>query len=63
MGMDKLVIEGGIPLCGEVSVSGAKNSALPVMAASLLTTIPMAIVFFTFQRYFRQGVAASGAKG
>ncbi|ABK17402.1 UDP-N-acetylglucosamine 1-carboxyvinyltransferase [Syntrophobacter fumaroxidans] len=34
--MDKLVIEGGVPLRGEVSISGAKNAALPLMAASLL---------------------------
>lgn len=34
--MDKLVIEGGRPLEGEVVISGAKNSALPLMAASLL---------------------------
>ncbi len=34
--MDKLVIEGGIPLHGEISISGAKNAALPLMAASLL---------------------------
>ncbi len=34
--MDKLEIEGGVRLCGEVSVSGAKNAALPVMAASIL---------------------------
>jgi multiple sugar transport system permease protein len=31
--------------------------------ASVLTTIPVAIIFFTFQRYFVQGVAASGVKG
>ncbi len=35
--MEKIVIEGGIPLKGVVYVSGAKNSALPVMAACLLT--------------------------
>jgi len=35
--MDKLVIEGGIRLKGEVTVSGAKNSVLPIMAATLLT--------------------------
>ncbi|MCQ9206335.1 MAG: UDP-N-acetylglucosamine 1-carboxyvinyltransferase [Omnitrophica bacterium] len=35
--MDKLVIEGGNPLRGEVTISGAKNAALPIMAASLLT--------------------------
>ncbi len=35
--MDKLIIEGGIPLKGEVTVSGAKNSVLPILAATLLT--------------------------
>jgi len=34
--MEKLVIEGGRPLKGEVSISGAKNAALPLIAASLL---------------------------
>ncbi len=34
--MEKLVIEGGKPLEGEVTVSGAKNSALPILAATLL---------------------------
>ncbi len=34
--MDKIVVEGGVPLRGRVAVSGAKNAALPVMAASLL---------------------------
>ncbi len=36
MTMDKIVIEGGVPLQGEVAVSGAKNAALPIMAATLL---------------------------
>ena len=35
--MDKLVIRGGSPLLGTIRVSGAKNAALPAMAASLLT--------------------------
>ena len=35
--MDKLVVEGGRKLKGEVEISGAKNSALPIMAAALLT--------------------------
>lgn len=35
--MDKFVIKGGKPLHGTVAISGAKNSALPAMAASLLT--------------------------
>ena len=34
--MDKLVIEGGQPLYGEISISGAKNAALPLIAATLL---------------------------
>ncbi len=34
--MDKIVISGGIPLQGEVQVSGAKNSALPILASTIL---------------------------
>ncbi|MEO6422918.1 MAG: UDP-N-acetylglucosamine 1-carboxyvinyltransferase [Candidatus Nitrotoga sp.] len=36
--MQKLVIQGGNPLRGEVRISGAKNAALPIMCASLLTS-------------------------
>ena len=39
--MDKLVIRGGEPLLGTVRVSGAKNAALPCMAAALLTEEPV----------------------
>ena len=35
--MDKLRIEGGVALAGEVDVSGAKNAALPILTAALLT--------------------------
>ncbi|OGX39732.1 MAG: UDP-N-acetylglucosamine 1-carboxyvinyltransferase [Omnitrophica WOR_2 bacterium RIFCSPLOWO2_01_FULL_41_12] len=35
--MDKLIIEGGVRLKGEVTVSGAKNAVLPILAATLLT--------------------------
>ena len=35
--MDRLKIEGGVPLTGEIAVSGAKNAALPLMAAGLVT--------------------------
>lgn len=35
--MDKITIEGGVPLKGSVSISGAKNAALPIIAACLLT--------------------------
>lgn len=36
--MDKLIINGGKPLHGDIIISGAKNSALPIMAATLLMT-------------------------
>ena len=39
--MDKLVIRGGDPLLGTVRISGAKNAALPCMAAALLTEEPV----------------------
>jgi len=39
--MDKLVIEGGIPLKGDVAISGAKNAALPILTAALLTEEPL----------------------
>jgi UDP-N-acetylglucosamine 1-carboxyvinyltransferase len=41
--VDKLVIEGGVPLAGEVRVSGAKNATLPILCASLLTTEPLVV--------------------
>jgi UDP-N-acetylglucosamine 1-carboxyvinyltransferase len=36
--LDKFLIQGGVPLEGQIAVSGAKNSALPVLAACLLTS-------------------------
>ena len=39
--MDKLLIQGGAPLLGEVSISGAKNAALPIMCAALLSAEPL----------------------
>lgn len=41
--MDKLQVAGGPPLEGEVRVSGAKNAALPILAATLLASEPVAI--------------------
>jgi UDP-N-acetylglucosamine 1-carboxyvinyltransferase len=41
--MDKFVIRGGNPLLGTVRVSGAKNAALPAMAAALLTEEPVVL--------------------
>ena len=39
--MDKLLIQGGRALSGEVAISGAKNAALPILCASLLTAEPL----------------------
>ncbi len=39
--MDKLLIQGGSPLAGEVPISGAKNAALPILCACLLTSEPL----------------------
>jgi UDP-N-acetylglucosamine 1-carboxyvinyltransferase len=41
--MDKLVIEGGVPLAGEIAISGAKNATLPILTAALLTTEPLTV--------------------
>jgi len=40
---DKLIIQGGAPLSGELRISGAKNSALPIIAATLLADTPITI--------------------
>ena len=42
--MEKLLIQGGKPLEGEVTISGAKNSALPALAACLLTKDPVQLL-------------------
>ena len=39
--MDKFIIQGGIPLKGEITPSGNKNAALPLLAATVLTTEPV----------------------
>lgn len=39
--MDKIRIRGGVPLQGDIKISGAKNAALPLMAACLLTDKPL----------------------
>ena len=41
--MDKLIITGGIRLDGEIRISGAKNSALPILAATLLADTPVTV--------------------
>ena len=41
--MDKLIIQGGIRLHGEIRISGAKNAALPILAATLLASSPVTV--------------------
>jgi len=41
--MESFLIKGGVPLCGEVAISGSKNAALPIMAAALLTREPCVV--------------------
>ena len=41
--MESFLIKGGVPLHGEVTISGSKNAALPIMAATLLTEEPCVI--------------------
>jgi UDP-N-acetylglucosamine 1-carboxyvinyltransferase len=41
--LDKLIIEGGVPLRGEVVISGAKNAALPILCAGLLAETPLVL--------------------
>ena len=41
--MDKLIITGGVPLEGEIRISGAKNAALPILAATLLADSPVKV--------------------
>ena len=41
--MDKLIIEGGVPLAGEVRISGAKNAALPILCAAILSGEPLRV--------------------
>ncbi len=48
--MEKLLITGGVPLQGEVRISGAKNAALPILFASLLVTKPTVITNVPYLR-------------
>jgi len=69
--MQKLAIQGGTPLCGEVRISGAKNAALPIMCASLLTAdtlhltnLPDLHDVATMRKLLQQmGIAAEVATG
>src|ERR1700750_7652 len=64
--MDKFVIRGGNPLLGTIQVSGAKNAALPAMAAALLTDEPVVLENIPQVRDIettRKLLAAMGAEG
>ena len=69
--MEKMIIEGGYRLVGEVPVSGAKNAALPLFAASLLVdgwvtlhNVPALADIRTIARLLRQmGVKTEGQSG
>src|SRR6516162_5240334 len=68
--MDKLRIKGGKPLEGRIRISGAKNSALPAMAASLLTAeevtlenVPLVNDIYTTRRLLRELGAAVEFEG
>jgi UDP-N-acetylglucosamine 1-carboxyvinyltransferase len=69
--MDKLQITGGVPLEGEVRISGAKNATLPILAAALLAAEPVTIcnvphlkdVTTTIELLGRMGVSVTIAEG
>ena len=69
--MDKLQITGGVPLEGEVRISGAKNATLPILAAGLLASEPVTIcnvphlkdVTTTIELLGRMGVSVTIAEG
>ena len=41
--MDKLIVDGGVPLEGTIKISGAKNSGLPILISSLLSEYPLKV--------------------
>src|SRR2546426_10540835 len=64
--MESLLIKGGVPLHGEVTISGAKNAVLPIMAATLLTAEPCVIrrgPKLTDVEFMGQILTSLGAKG
>jgi len=61
--MDRLVIEGGVPLSGRVAISGAKNAALPCLAATLLTADPVQLSHLPAVSDIRTMVRVIGALG
>ena len=63
--MESFLIKGGVPLHGEVEISGSKNAALPIMAATLLTDEPCVIRHvpdLSDPRFMAQILASLGAE-
>ncbi|MEI8289500.1 MAG: UDP-N-acetylglucosamine 1-carboxyvinyltransferase [Verrucomicrobiota bacterium] len=63
--MESFLIKGGVPLHGEVEISGSKNAALPIMAATLLTDEPCVIRHvpnLSDTRFMAQILASLGAE-
>jgi UDP-N-acetylglucosamine 1-carboxyvinyltransferase len=61
--MDKLIIQGGHILQGEVRISGAKNAALPILAGSLLATEPVKITNMPHLRDITTMMELTGGMG
>ncbi len=61
--MDKLIIQGGSVLEGEVRISGAKNAALPILAGSLLATQPVKITNMPHLRDITTMMELTGGMG
>lgn len=61
--MDKLIIQGGNALQGEVRISGAKNAALPILAGSLLATAPVKITNMPHLRDITTMMELTGGMG
>ncbi|MCD6045782.1 MAG: murA [Gammaproteobacteria bacterium] len=61
--MDKLILQGGHVLQGEVRISGAKNAALPILAGSLLATAPVKITNMPHLRDITTMMELTGGMG
>jgi UDP-N-acetylglucosamine 1-carboxyvinyltransferase len=61
--MDRLIIQGGQVLQGEVRISGAKNAALPILAGSLLATAPVKITNMPHLRDITTMMELTGGMG
>ena len=58
--MEQYVVKGGVPLCGEVSIGGAKNAALGILAAAIMTDETVTIENVPNVRY--KGVASGNRR-